>query len=429
MFSRKILVKKFHGFSRKVVRYGRKASPVKKNKVNAKVLWSELDENLLGEIMSRLSPTDQARFHAVCKRWHSIRPITAYKSLPWFVSLEAHSLIWSHSLKYRLYEPYSSAKSRISTYKFSLSKLGIPYSVLKMYHGTVRHGWLFISVGHINWSCACYTYCFVFSFLTREYILLPKVDHHLIMLSSSFYQTFSTNPNSPDCVFLISNIGEEREFLVMTCRQGDKEWTIRKFENFVLGSCRAEYINGNFFFASSSGRLASYNIMNGKFKIETLDRDDDFCQRFNSQMEFRMFELNGDPTILYLCSGHDRLRGDNNSVPAIPCIKKFDWHTKAWVHLRSLGDQTLFVGPGMYSMVKVGIEQTRNMGVLSNAIYYYFDRGCIIYSFENGVLVQLKYNVASKNTVKSGDLLQLHYNSAIWDKKHSYFLLEPPVIW
>ncbi|KAK1367873.1 hypothetical protein POM88_033965 [Heracleum sosnowskyi] len=428
MFSGKILVKKFHGFSRKVVRYGRKASPVKKNKVNAKVLWSELDENLLGEIMSRLGLTDQARFHAVCKRWHSIRPVTMYKSLPWFVSFEKHPSLWSHSIKCCLYEPYSSPRSRISTYKISLSKFSVPYSLPTIFTVESKNNWLFTSVCQRNWfGPSFHKYFFVFSPFTRTVIQLPKLDYQL-PLSSSFMHTFSTNPDSPDCVFFISNTCDEPEFVVLTCCQGDKEWTLKKFNNSVPGLCLAEYIYGTFFVVSPSGQLVSYNIMNGGFEIEKLNRDEDLDQLFDSQMDFFMFELNGELMIMYIGFRFDHVRRDNTTFPGIPCIKKFDWPTKAWIPIRSLGDQTLFVGYRILSVVKVGMEQARNMGVLSNAIYYYFDLGCIIYSFENGVLVQFKYNPASKNTVESGDILQDHCDSAIRDKNHLYFFLEPPVI-
>ncbi|KAK1394038.1 hypothetical protein POM88_013094 [Heracleum sosnowskyi] len=81
----RILGKKYQVVWKKAVRYGHNASRVLKKKIGTQVLWSELDENLLGEIMSRLGLTDQARFRAVCKRWNSARPITTYEPLPWLV--------------------------------------------------------------------------------------------------------------------------------------------------------------------------------------------------------------------------------------------------------------------------------------------------------------------------------------------------------
>lgn len=231
MFSRNILVKKFHGFSRMIVRHGRTTSPVRKNKINAQVLWSELDENLLGEIMSRLCLTDQAFFRAVCKRWHSIRPITASKSLPWFVSIDHYLLKWSDSFKYHLHEPCSSPRSRISTHKISFSKLSIPYSLHSTFTVDVRHNWFVISACLRNWLVAtCQNYLFLFSPVTKAFIKLHKLGYQSPM-SSSFIHTFSTNPDSPDCVFIILNIGYKPEFVIMTCHQGDKEWTIRKFNN------------------------------------------------------------------------------------------------------------------------------------------------------------------------------------------------------
>ncbi|XP_074336079.1 F-box/kelch-repeat protein At1g57790-like [Apium graveolens] len=412
MFSRKTLVKKFHVFSRKVLRHGRK------NKVNAKVLWSELDENLLGEIMSRLCVTDQARFGAVCKTWHSVRPVTASKLLPWFVSIKQFQFIWRSSLKYRLHEPYSSPKSRISTHKLSYSKFRTPYSSYSEFSVDVRHNWLLISACQKN----CSNYFCLFSPLTKAFIQLPKLAYHLY--SSSFILTFSTNPDSSDCVFLILSSGDEDKFVVMTCHQGDQEWTLRKFNNLVSGLFLAEYVNGSFFFVSKCGQLVSYNTTRGAFEIEKLDKDEDLDQLSISEMDFLLLELNGELIVLYIGFKYNHVRGDDTIFPSIPCIRKFDWPTKAWIPLRSLGDQTLFIGHRLnYALVKVGKEQARSMGVLSNAIYYYYDLGCIIYSFENGVLVQYKYNPASK-----GDLLQCQYDSAIRDEDYCYYLLEPPVI-
>ncbi|KAK1367872.1 hypothetical protein POM88_033964 [Heracleum sosnowskyi] len=200
-----ILVKIFHFFLKQVLGYGRNP---KKN-VDKNVFWSELDENLLGEIMSRLSLTDQARFHAVCKIWHSVRPIATYKSLPWFVSIHNVISTLSNPIECRLYEPYSSPKALISTYKISLSELGIP---------------------------------FYWKGFTLKLIKLPQLDYPFLS-RDLFTRTFSTDLNSPDCIFLILNSCTEPEFIVMTCRQSHKEWTIRKFDNFVLGFCRAEYMN------------------------------------------------------------------------------------------------------------------------------------------------------------------------------------------
>lgn len=412
-----IIGKKFQIFSRKAVRYCHNASRVlKKNKDGNQVLWSELDENLLAEIMSRLSLlSDQVCFHAVCKRWHSIRPITpCTTSLPWFVGIEIFpSSPRSMSFTYRLYEPYSSTKFRISTCKISLSKLLIPRSFPMNITCTLGHSWFFISVCQTN-SSGDHTNFFVFSLLTKKLIQLPKLHNYSIMSLPGFIHRFSTNPDSPDCVFLISYIGDEPEFVIMTCRQGDKEWTARKFDNFMRGSCIAEYINGAFYIVSVFGQVASYNIMNWEYEIEKLDEDDDFDQLFDSQMGCSMFELNGDIIILYY------------TFPGIPCIKKFDWCTKAWVPLESLGDQTVLVGSKINGIAKVGMEQARNIGVLLNAIYYYSDNWCIVYSFENGALVQLGSWV---NTEKSGDLLHLHYSSVIRDKNHICYWMESPFIW
>ena len=73
--------------------------------------------------------------------------------------------------------------------------------------------------------------------------------------------------------------------------QSDKEWAARKFENSVWGLCRTNYINGTFVFVCPVGELPSYDIMDGKLKNESFNRDDDFNQMFNSDTYGNMRSL------------------------------------------------------------------------------------------------------------------------------------------
>lgn len=95
---------------------------------------------------------------------------------------------------------------------------------------------------------------------------------------------------------------DKLELVVRTCYQGDKEWTLRKFNYLVDPLYLAEYIDGTFFFVSPFGQLVSFNTVNGEFEIEKEDMDDDLGQMFYSDMEFLMFELNGELIVLYCCT-------------------------------------------------------------------------------------------------------------------------------
>lgn len=95
-------------------------------KDDIKDLWSELDSNLLGEIICRLtSPTDQARFRAVCQTWLAVEPTAAPALLLWFEGFNRSVPCFTGTLEMLLYEP-SSTFDPTSVHTISLTKLGIP---------------------------------------------------------------------------------------------------------------------------------------------------------------------------------------------------------------------------------------------------------------------------------------------------------------
>lgn len=83
-------------------------SLIRKKQTYNKVLWSELDSNLLGEIYCRLtSPTDQARFRAVCKAWLAVHPVSNTTSpafLPWFIGFSLSIASAYNRLDFLIYE-------------------------------------------------------------------------------------------------------------------------------------------------------------------------------------------------------------------------------------------------------------------------------------------------------------------------------------
>lgn len=67
-------------------------------------LWSQLQEDFLRDLMSRLSFADQVHFRAVCKSWHDVdqyEKAPSY-SLPWLVSIQE---FWNNMLECRFYKP------------------------------------------------------------------------------------------------------------------------------------------------------------------------------------------------------------------------------------------------------------------------------------------------------------------------------------
>ncbi|KAK1377464.1 hypothetical protein POM88_024208 [Heracleum sosnowskyi] len=342
-----------------------------------KVLWSELDLNLLGEIIARLtSPTDQARFRAVCKNWLPVHRIGNKTLLPWFLTYDRSIPSLTGKLELSLYEP-SSTFSPTSVYTISFAQLGIPYPPSWIdIGGTCINNWLiFCTRVPMKWPSRYRRNFILFSPFTKKFIKLPQSDYPIPF---TFVRTFSTDPTSPDCVFLLSDTKcrESRKIAILTYHNGDKEWTTRQFvgvDEFVPRQCFPIYFQGMFYLVSPLGQIISYNILNGELTLENLVIDIDFSQNYRSRMKYEVFELNGDLMLIYFGS---RL---NDNLPRNPCLKKFDWSSKVWMPVSSLGDHSLFVANRFRAVAKI---KAINNEVLRNKIYYISASGCMVYSLE-----------------------------------------------
>ncbi|KAK1403305.1 hypothetical protein POM88_002910 [Heracleum sosnowskyi] len=106
-------------------------------------LWSELDGNLLGEILSRLCLTDQARFRGVCKNWLAAHPINSIKPLPWYLSFDLSLTPVTRRFEFQIFDP--SSPNLVSLYNISLTKFGISSSSDMNIAASVENNWLLIS--------------------------------------------------------------------------------------------------------------------------------------------------------------------------------------------------------------------------------------------------------------------------------------------
>ncbi|XP_074357873.1 F-box/kelch-repeat protein At1g57790-like [Apium graveolens] len=337
------------GFDRVVNRF---YSFIWKKQTYNKVLWSELDSNLLGEIYCRLtSPTDQTRFRAVCKSWLAVHPVsntTSLAFLPWFIGFSLSIASAHNRLDFILYEP-SSRLDATSVHTVSLTKLSIPCPpAWNEINAEVVNNWLFVCTRR-TYRSSFYRRNFVlFSPFTKQVIKLPQSDHPLPF---KFRRTFSTDPNSPDCVFLLLDAAcpNSSTIRIMTYRNIDKEWTATQFERvdeFIPCSCVPIYIQGKFYIVSPFGQVASYDILNGRFRFENIAIDNHLAQNYSS-LNYLVFELNGDLMLIYYLGS---LKKNNHNIQAKPCIKRFDWSIKVWIPVISLGDQSLFVGKNFWSV-------------------------------------------------------------------------------
>ncbi|XP_074323830.1 F-box/kelch-repeat protein At1g57790-like [Apium graveolens] len=394
-------------------------------------VWCELDTNILGDIMGRLCLTDQARLHVVCKNWLAADPINTNKNgIPWYLSLDRlHSTV-SNSLEFRLYDPSTSSTTPelVWVHNISLTELGIPTPSYRYVGACFKNNWLFCTIGSSRCLFWMRRHFLLFSPYTRKVIRLPKLD---FPGRSTFTRTFSTDPDSPNCVFfLIDACSKGGKIVVITCRKGDMEWTTRKFgrgHDFVPCHCDPIYFRGILYIVSPYGQLASYNIVDGEFKFESLLIDQLFDLNYRSSMMHEVFELNGELMLIYFGSW----KKNSNPLPGSKhCIKRYDWLNKVWIPVSTLGNNTLFVSDKfLYSLI-LKKEEVRNDGVLSNKIYRFFKGGCIIYTIEDGDIVEFK-SVNSKLLKDGGsDLIEYKYNRGISykDKTKAFYWLEPPVV-
>lgn len=102
-------------------------------------LWSELDPNMLGEILERLCFADQVRFHVVYKNWLHVHKFTPFKKpLLWYLTFDRDLLgIQLHD---------SSSLHPASVQNISFTKLGIssPAFYKKVSSIFLKHNWLLI---------------------------------------------------------------------------------------------------------------------------------------------------------------------------------------------------------------------------------------------------------------------------------------------
>ncbi|KAL1823168.1 hypothetical protein ACET3Z_009946 [Daucus carota] len=389
--------------------------------------WSELDANLLGEILSRLCLTAQARFRVVCKNWLPVDPIMTTKSLPWCLTLDPSLTPVTKRLDIQLYDA-SSSPNLASQHYISLAKLGIPSSSYMKIRPSVRHNWLLISMRQRRLFFWLRRYWLLFSPFTRKIITLPKFDYPRRFL---FHSTFSTQPDSPDCVFFLVDASHAGKIALLTYRSGDKEWTAKQFDtvpNFARCSCSLVCLGGLLYIVSPCGQLATYNynILDGELKFECLLVKRLFVRNFRSSRIPRVFALDGELTILYCGSDAQE---NATLAGAKQCIQRYNRAEKSWTPLSSLGDKTLFVSDQNLQVATLNKKDMRNNGVLSDKIYHFSDGGCIVYSIENGELVEFKSNP----NLLEDDACHFHeykntYATTLSDTGKLIFWLEPPCV-
>ncbi|KAK1355562.1 hypothetical protein POM88_048818 [Heracleum sosnowskyi] len=387
-------------------------------------LWSELDVNLLGEILSRLCLTDQARFRVVCKNWLAAHPINITKSLPWYLTFDHSRPPVTRRFEFQLYDP--SSPNLALVHNIALATFGIPCSSYMEIGATLKHNWLFICTRNQRLFFWTRRYFLLFSPFTRKIITLPRFDYPCRF--KYFMSTFSTEPDSPDCIFFLLGTCHADKIAVLTYRNGDKEWTAKQFNtvtDFVPCPCDLVYHRGMLYIVSPLGQLASYNIANGEFKFEHLLVNRRFVQNIISSMKHKVLVLNGELMILYFESHAEQ----NATLLGKQCIRRYNWLKKGWIPVSTLGDKSLFVNDKAFKFATIDKKDKIN-GVLPNKIYYFFDGGCLVYSIEEGELVEFKSICSDSLEDGGGDLNEYknYFGTTFSDTNKSIYWLEPPCV-
>ncbi|KAK1403099.1 hypothetical protein POM88_002704 [Heracleum sosnowskyi] len=307
--------------------------------------WAELEWDLLGEIVSRLFVTDQARFRVVCKNWlaaaHPIINANATKpSLPWqgcnYPDLCS---------EFQIFDPLSSSPNHLAS----------------------RH--------IIDWS---------------------QLDNR-----------------------------QNDKIVILTYQNGDKQWTSRQFDvhpEFKPGDFLPHILGGILYIHSPHGQVASYNILNGQFNFDRLLPDDVVVQS-SSLMTIQSFVLNGELMII----GFNRYVKKLATLPGQQFVRRYDRLSKVWIPVTTLSDYALFFNYKFADVSLINTEDRTCNGVLPNKIYRFFNGGCLVYSLEDGKLVEFKS--INSNLLEDGgdDLPEYKYNYATPDTYSSFWLEAPRV--
>lgn len=340
-----------------------KDSSKKKSKLGSE----DFNLDVLGEIKKRLFGGDYIRFGAVCKNWMAAQhEKRAADVLPWLMVLYRTNI---SKLSYYLYEPSAPHLKPIISdvihldHFFDIFRIQNSMSIIYLY------GCLFISMYDNDFTCS---YSLLFSLATKKVTTLPQFNLPLVSTMTIFklLKAVSTNPTSPDCVFLALYIANDHQRVIGIFRHGDTQWTTTHSTGGWFGfpcSDDVVFIRGVFYFLFKGGRLGSYDIATGELKF-------DHSQKCTTQLRniHKFFGLDGELMVKYYDAKARKI-----------CIRSYDWSHKVWVPLKSLGNRSLF-----FSSRSVYVDASNYYGVSANMIYDRKDRTCYVYSLQNGELFE-----------------------------------------
>lgn len=368
----------------------------KDNMETATGRWSELPTDLLKEIAGRLYFSDYFRFHAVCKNWLATKTKNAAYSLPWLVKIPFSTN--NNIVKCQPYEPFSRNPEPTLVHEISLHQFLMDDKTCDSIDIRFKYGWLLFSISNKDYSGFT-----LFSILTRNQFTLPTL-HQSKGRRLALVYSFSSEPKSPECVFLVVQLTCTNENTVSTLGHGDKDWTTitldRRYYRFLGND--AVCIRGIFYFVTYGGQVASYDIAHGVWRDER-ELDDTLVNHDDLFRKQEVFQLEGD--LVRICFGKDY----SNRKNQLCFIRKFDMSDKVWIPLKNLRcDRALFVSRNSFCISTFGEEAKKN-GVLANNIYGLTCEGRTLHSLDNGKLINIANGLETSKWVTEEDYGKLSF--------------------
>ncbi|KAF9621099.1 hypothetical protein IFM89_016533 [Coptis chinensis] len=309
--------------------------------------WIDLPRDILLSIAQHLpSADDYMNFRPVCKKWASIPPIRwttdttgVTTQYPWLM--------------------YSNRKK--STCSFIDPVFNVTHCVDRTELRGARicfskDGWLLMSKGDRS--------MFFFNPFTKVTIDLPDLPRDFAFRGLSF----SSLPTSADCIVFGVNTFSTDYVRIDYVRLGNQAWTDRLIANHVkilLGNHNPVFYDGAFYCLSYERHLGVFDFKNNicEWRILTTPLPKkSFDQNY-------LVECNGEILSVFV--------GRNGSWVE---VHKFDFSTKKWTKLRSLGDKMLFISRSTSMLLKA--TNKRNHNKIYFPISYNDENNCVFYSLE-----------------------------------------------
>ncbi|XP_059635676.1 F-box protein At4g00893-like [Cornus florida] len=287
-----------------------KVSHIIEYKRRKKRSWADLPQELLEQIMTRLSFTDQIRFRATCKELKSVARTLPMDQLPWLVSYDNDE---DNGGSYTLCPP-----SNIYTYTFRIEPEDPAYMIFNPIKVCASNfGWLLLyEFPH--------KLLFFFNPFKNEVIELPPLEVQHCEVAS-----FSSPPTQPDCIiFVLDNSCSDTKITI--CPLKDKKWTMYEFDTHFHPVENVVYFKRSFYCAEINGALGVFNLEERKWK--TLPESKAIPKGAYKQKTYLVEGTDGELLLVMEACLFSWIR-----------VYKLDFAKMRWVIVEKLEKRTLFL--------------------------------------------------------------------------------------